>query len=157
MNRMGFAGAVGALTMALLVPASVSAGAAPAPMFWAEVPKAACTNYKGKHGFGRVVLHMRGFALNNVADAPTPNYIIVTGRYEQKIDGVWVKGGISSATSPTYPDGHQYTFQGMLGQAMRFESADHPLTRMVMRVEFFDDLPTGDVRLGKFTARTAAC
>ena len=156
MKRIGLMGAVGAVTMALLVPASVSAGA-PAPSFWAEVPKAACTNYKGEHGFGRVVLHLRGFAVNNVADAPTPNYMIVTGRYEQKINGVWVKGDITTTTSQTYPDGYQTYFQGMLGMALHFESADHPRTRMVMRVEFFDDLPTGDVRLGKITARTAAC
>lgn len=155
MKRMGLAGAVGALALALLVPASVSAHTP--PPFWATIDKAKCTNRNGEHGFGKVVLQMRGFAVNDAAVDYTPNYIIITGRYEQKIDGVWRQFDVTTATGPIYPDGHPYVFQNLLGLGLHFESADHPLTRMVMKVEFFDDLPTGDVRLGKISARTAAC
>lgn len=156
MKRIGLMGAVGALTLAMLVPASVSAGAAPAS-FGADVPKAKCTNKNGEHGFGKVVLLMRGFARNDVADSPTPNYIVVTGWYEQKIAGVWTKFDVTTTTSPVYPDGTPYVFGNLLGLGLHFESADHPRTRQVMKVEFFDDLPTGDLRLGKISARTAAC
>jgi hypothetical protein len=157
MKRMGLAVAVGALIMALLVPASVSATSHSAPPYWAQLNKAGCGHRGGQHGFGKVVLGMRGYAHNDMDDAITPNYIVVISRHQQKIDGVWVEGGLASATSPTYADGYAYTFQGFLQSAMHFESADHPLTRMLIRVEFWDDLPTGDILLGKVSTRTAAC
>jgi hypothetical protein len=155
MKRMGLIGAVSALTLAVLVPASVSAHSA--PTYWAQLNKAGCGHRGGQHGFGKVVLGMRGYARNDMDEATTPNYIVVISRYQQKIDGVWVEGGVASATSPTYADGYAYTFQGFLQSALHFESADHPLTRMLIRVEFWDDLPAGDVLLGKVSTRSAAC
>ena len=156
MKRIGLMGAVGALTLAMLVPAAVSAGIGPQP-FGAEIDVARCTNRNGEHGFGKVVLKMDAFARNDLANSPTPNYIIITAWYEQKIDGVWHRFDVTTATGPVHPDGYPYVFSNYLGMALHFESADHPRTRQVMKVEFFDDLPTGDVRLGKITARTAAC
>lgn len=155
MMRMGLVGAVGALTLALVVPASVAAHTP--PPFWAVIDKATCINKRGEHGFGKVVLQMRGFARNDAAEAASPNYIVIRGMYQQRIEGAWVDFDVTTATSPTYPDGHPDTFQNLLGMALHFESADHPRTRMVMRVEFWDDQPTGDVLLGKVSTRTGRC
>ena len=60
MKRMSFIGAIGALTIALLVPASVSAHHG--PTFWGHVDKAVCTNSGGKYGFGKVRLQMSAYA-----------------------------------------------------------------------------------------------
>jgi hypothetical protein len=156
MKRMGIAGVLGALTLSLIVPGAVSA--TELPTFGAQVDTAKCTNRGGQHGFGRVKLQMQGFARNDVAGKPTPNYIVVRGSMEQKIDGVWVDvSGATTTTSQTYPDGTVGVFNGLLGLGWAFESADHPRTRIVMRVEFWDDLPTGDVRVAKISARTAGC
>lgn len=72
----------------------------------------------------------------------------------------WVlvdNGGPSMTTSPTHRDRTPGVFQGFGQMVWHFESADHRRTRMLMRVEFWDDLPTGDVRLGKISGRTASC
>jgi len=158
MKRIGLLGAIGALTLAMFIPASVSAHSnGTATTFGARVDKALCTNRGGQHGFGKVVLKMSAYARNDLPDEPTPNFIKILGRLDQKIDGVWVKGGLTTATTPIYPDGTPYVFPNLLGLAWQFESADHPLSRIVMRVEFWDVLPSGNVRLGKISARTAAC
>jgi hypothetical protein len=156
MNRMGLAGAVGALTLALLVPASVSANG-PGETWSAQIEKAKCTNVRGAHGFGKVVLQMRAFAQNDVVGRPTPNYIVITGWIQQKMDGIWVTGGVGSATTAVHPDGSPGVFEDLLGNSWNFQEADHPPTRLMMKVEFFDSLPTGDVRLGKMTGRTGVC
>lgn len=155
MKRIGLIGAVGALTTALLLPSSVAANSE--PTFWAQVDKAACTHHRGAHGFGKVILRMQGFGRNDVADAPTPNYILITTWLQEKIDGVWVNLGVGNTTPVIYPDGYPGVFDQNLGASWQFKAADHPRTRLRMRVEFFDDLPTGDVRIGKVSARTEAC
>ena len=157
MKRMGFIGATTALSMALLVPAAVSAHAPSPPTYGARVDKAACTSHRGQHGFGKVVLQMSSWARNDVPNAPTINYMRIVGRMDQKIDGVWVKGSVTTATSPSDPDGTGMIYPDLLGLAWHFESADHPRARIVMRVEFWDDLPTGDVRVARISARTEAC
>ena len=155
MKRISLMSTLGALAVALLLPASTSAHSAPA--FWSDVLVARCTNEGGQHGFGKVVLGMEGYAFNDYDDSPTPNYIVVVGKHQQKIDGVWETFGRTTATSPIYSDGHPYVFSNMLKESISFESADHPKMRMLMRVEFWDDLPATDVRLGSISARTEAC
>lgn len=158
MKRIGLMGAVGALAMALLVPASVSAHSPhSSPAFEVRVDKASCSNRGGKYGFGKVVLRMSAYARNDLADEPTPNYIFITTWLQEKIDGVWVNLGVGHTTPEIYPDGYPGVFEENLGASWQFKEADHPRTRLLMKVEFFDDLPTGDVRLGKVSARTAAC
>lgn len=156
MKRMSLIGAIGALTLALLAPASVSAGVPPRP-FGAEIDVARCINVRGAHGFGKIVLRVTGWARNNVAGAPTPNYIYITTKLQEKINGAWVNLGTGHTTPVIYPDGHSGLFDEYLGASWQFTSAVHPPTRLTMTVEFFDDLPTGDVRLGKISGRTAAC
>ena len=39
----------------------------------------------------------------DLAGEPTPNFIKILGRLDQKIDGVWVKGGLTTATTPIIP------------------------------------------------------
>jgi len=155
MKRIGLIGAMSALALALLVPAAVSAHTP--PPYGGGVDKAFCTNRGGKHGFGKVVLQMGAFATNNDPDSRTPNYLPIVGTMDQKINGVWVRGSATTATTQIYPDGTPHDFTNMLGLGWHFRSADHPRTRMTMRIEFWDDLPTGDVRLAKISARTAAC
>lgn len=156
MKRIGLTGAISALAVALLIPASVSAH--DTPTFGAHVDKAVCTHRGGSHGFGKVVLQMSAYARNDLADMPTPNYIVITGWVQEKINGVWVMlGGGTTATTQIYPDGTTGVFPDLLGLSLSFDTADHPRRRMMMKVEFFDDLESGDVRLGKISARTAAC
>jgi hypothetical protein len=123
----------------------------------AKVTKAGCGHKGGRHGFGKVVLGMRGTARNDIEGAPTPNYVIVRTWYSQKIDGVWVDGGFATATSQTHPDGYAYSFDGFLQSAWHVPSADHPRMKMLVRTEFWDDLHDGDVLLYKVSTRTAAC
>jgi hypothetical protein len=156
MKRIRLMGAVGALTIAMLVPASVSA-VGPSDVWWAQIDKATCINTRGTHGFGKVALQVRAFAQNDRPGMPTPNYIVMTGWMQQKIDGIWVTGGVGSATTPVYPDGHPGVFEGLYGIRWSFQEPDHPPTRMMMKIEFFDSQPSGDVRLGKMTARTSVC
>ncbi len=155
MKRIGLLGAISAVVLALLIPASVSASTP--TTFGARVDKAVCTNHGGHHGFGKVVLQISAYARNDLPDEPTPNFIKIVGRLDQKVDGIWIKGGLTTATTPIYPDGTAYVYPDLLGLAWHFESADHPRSRIVMRVEFWDVLPSGNVRLGKISARTAAC
>jgi hypothetical protein len=155
MKRIGLIGAMSALAMALLVPAAVSAHTP--PPYGGGVDKALCTNRGGQHGFGKIRLQMSAWAYNYDAELATPNYIRIVGTMDQKINGVWVRGSATTATTQVYPDGTANDFTNMLGLGWHFRSADHPRTRMTMRIEFWDDRPTGDVRLANISARTAAC
>ena len=156
MKRVGLLGSLGALTLALLVPAAVSAHSAPS--FWSEVVKSGCTTTGGEHGFGKVKLGIRAYAQNNVPDAPTPNYIVIRSKFQQKVDGAWVTIGATTATTQVHPDGHPYVFEDLLIEDYSFESADHPKMRMIMRAVAWDDLETGDVRIGvSARAQSPAC
>jgi hypothetical protein len=157
MKRLGLVGAVSALSLALLVPASVSAHTPPAPPFGARVTKAACTKQGGWYGFGKIVLRMDAWARNDLPGSPTPNYIYIFTWLQEKVDGVWVNVGLGQTTPVIYPDGHPGIFEDALHVNWHFTAPQPERTRALMRVEFFDDLPTGDVRLGKKWARTAAC
>jgi len=70
---------------------------------------------------------------------------------------VWVKGSVTTATSPTNPDGTGFIYPNLLGLGGHFDSADHPRMRIVMRAEFWDDRPNRDVRIARISARTEAC
>jgi hypothetical protein len=156
MKRIGLATAVGTLAMALLVPATVSAGSA--PVFWSDVIKSSCTSTGGEHGFGKVRLGMRAYAQNDLPDAPTPNYIVIRSKFQQKVGGAWVTIGSTTATTQVHPDGHPYVFEDLLIEEYSFESADHPKMRMIMRAIAWDDLESGDVRLGvSARAQSPAC
>ena len=154
MKRIGLLAGIGAITLAMIIPASVSADT---QTYGAHIDKAVCTNHGGQYGFGKVQLQMSAWGRNDVAGQPSPNYIRIVGRMDQKVAGIWIKGGAATVTTPSYPDGTGNLYPDLLGQAWHFRSADHPRSRMVMRVEFWDVLPSGDVRLAKISARTEAC
>jgi hypothetical protein len=156
MKRIGRIG-ISVLSMALLAPAAVSAHSPAAPPYGAHVDKAVCSNRGGEHGFGKVQLQMNSWARNDPPNWPTVNYMRIVGRMDQKIDGVWVKGSATTATSPSNPDGTGFIYPALLGLGWHFPSADHPRTRLVMRVEFWDDRPNRDVRIARISARTEAC
>jgi hypothetical protein len=154
---MGIIGATTALAMALFVPAAVSAHSPPPPPWGMEIDKAVCRNTGGEHGFGKVHMQVNSWAVNDQPGWATVNYMRIVGRMDQKIDGVWVKGSVTTATSPSNPDGTGYIYPNLLGLSWHFESADHPRSRIVMRVEFWDDRPVTGRRIDVIHARTEAC
>ena len=157
MKRIGLISTAGVLAIALLVPAAVAAHSPPPRPFWAQVEKAACTKHGGWYGFGKIVLRMNAFARNDLRGLSTPNYIYIFAWFQEKVDGVWVNVNYAQTTPVIYPDGYPEIFEAGLHVNWHFDAPHPARTRVLMRVEFFDDLPTGDVRLGKRYARTAAC
>jgi hypothetical protein len=155
MKRIGIATTVGALALVMLVPAAASAHSAPA--FWSVLLKNTCVTTGGEHGFGKIKLGMEAYATNNDPDAPTTNYIVIRSKFQQKNAGKWATIGSTRVTTPVYADGHPDVFRNLLIEGYSFESADHPRMRMIMRVEFWDGLESGDVLLGTTRVQSAAC
>jgi len=155
MKRLGLMGTLGALALAALAPATASAHTP--PVFWVDILKSTCVNEGGEHGFGRIKLGMAAYATNTDPEAPTPNYSIIRSKFQQKIDGVWVTIGGSSTTTPVSPDGSPELIYNLLIESFSFRSADHPKMRMIMRAVFWDDLESGDVRLGSTRVQSPAC
>lgn len=155
MKRIGLLGTLGALTLAMLAPASTSAHTP--PVFWTDLLSSTCTNEGGAHGFGKVKLGMRAYARNDDPNDLTPNYIVIRSKFQQKVDGVWTTIGSGSVTTPVHPDGEQGAFSSLYITGYSFESADHPKMRMIMRAVFWDDLESGDVQVGSIRVQSPAC
>ena len=155
MRRLAYTAVIAALALTLLVPSTASAAAAP---WFRDVERAVCSNTGGAFGFGRVAVRVRFGAFNDWDDPslPTVNYIKVVSKRQQKVDGVWVTVAQTTTQTAVYPDG-----SGWLGLTaeMRYAFPEevHPLTRIVMRGEFWDDVPTGDVRLKTIRVLTKGC
>ena len=149
-KRLGLAGTVGLLIGALLLPAATQAAYAP---YRSYVLKAACTNSGALYGFGKVVLKVEAASY---ADGGT-NYFVFKVRRQEKIDGTWVTVDRSRITSEFFADGSEGIFTAAHKAKYVFPSPDHPKTRILMKVEFWDQRSGGDVLLARHGHRTEGC
>lgn len=149
-RRIGLTGTVGLLIAALLLPAATQAAFAP---YRSYVLKAACTNSGALHGFGKVVLKVEAASY---ADGGT-NYFVFKVRRQERIDGLWVTVDRSSFTSEFFGDNTDGIFTAVHRAKYVFPSSDHPKTRILLKVQFWDQRAGGDVLLAAQGHRTARC
>ena len=139
------------LALALVFAIAGPASAAYAP-FRSYVTKAVCTNEGGANGFGKIALTVEG---HSYGDAGT-NYLVFKTLRQERLAGVWTTVEQSVVQSPIYPDD-----EGLFGHRnfarYPFPSAVHPKTRLMTKIQFWDDRPGGDVRLAVHTYRTEGC
>jgi hypothetical protein len=146
---------IAALALALLMPADVLAAATP---WFGQVERAGCSDTGGAYGFGKVVLRVQFGSYNDWDDPalPTPNYINVVSSRQEKVDGVWVPVERQYLTTAVHPDGSGW-FGVTAAMKYPFPTANHPLTRIVIRGQFWDDLTGTDVRLHTIRVLTKGC
>ena len=154
MKRISLLSTFAALALAIALPGM--AAAAYPRTFSTTALKAVCTNVNGDYGFGKLILYVSATAYNNIPGRPTPNYIVLINRRQEKIGTEWLTVAKSQLETLVTEDGGGRII-GLSPEAMSFESPDHPRTRMILRAELWDDLPTGDVRLKTLTERTEGC
>ncbi len=145
-----------AIAVAMLLPATTIAAVTPHRVV---VLQAACTSGQGLYGYGKVVLKLQAIAQNIHDDVPDTNYFIFNSRRQEKIAGVWVtveQSVVQSTFSPDSPSGALY-FDAVNKMKHDFTAAEHPRTRILMRVEFWDERPGADIKLNAIGQRTSAC
>lgn len=143
---------LGLLCLALLLPASALGAYAP---YRSVVLRAACTNSGAAHGFGKVVLKVE--ALSH-ADAGT-NYFVFKTRRQERINDAWVTVERTTTRSETFPDNYDpdHFFSVVNKAKYVFSNASHPRTRLLTKIQFWDERPGGDVLLATHGHRTRGC
>ena len=156
-GRLTLGSAALAMGLAMILPATTMAAVVPHRVV---VLQAACTTEHGLYGYGKVVLKLQALAQNIHDDVPDTNYFIFNSRRQEKVAGVWMTvehSVVQSTFSPDFDDGGPVYFNAVNKMKYDFMAADHPRTRILMRVEFWDERPGADVRLNAIGERTAAC
>jgi hypothetical protein len=151
-RRIGLGGIVSVLTLALLLPSTALGAYAP---YRSVVLRAACTTSGGLYGYGKVVLKVEAFSY---AQAGT-NYFVFKTRRQEKIDGVWVTVERTTQQSAIFPDDTdpEYSFSAINKVKYAFPTASHPRTRLLTKIQFWDQRPGGDVLLAAHGHRTGGC
>ena len=137
----------------LLAPATAAAD----NPFASAIMREACTRSGGTHGHGNVVLKVGATEFGKSG----ANYMVFTARVQQFLSngagrGQWVTVDRMSWTSDRFPN-DSAPWSWWYRARWAFEHARHPLTRIVMRVGFWDQRPGADVLLATHLHRGAAC
>ena len=149
-RRIGLSGSVVALALAVLLPSAALGAYAPYRSF---VLRAACLTTGGLYGYGKVVLKVEAVSYANV----DTNYFVFKTRRQENIDGAWVTVERTTSQSAIFPDDTLDLFSASNKVKYAFPTASHPRTRLLTKVQFWDQRPGGDVLLAAQGHRTAGC
>lgn len=152
-RRLISTGVLVAVGLAMLLPATASAAL---PLYRIQLTRSACTSADGQYGFGKVVLGVRALTYNSFDSEPSPNYIVFRTKRQEKIDGSWVTASTTVRQSPVYPDNYFDSIIDSTKTIYSFPGAEHPRTRLLTRIEFWDD-QAHDVLLAAYRRRTDGC
>ena len=149
-RRLGLATIMSLLALALLMPGTALGAYAP---YRSVVLRAVCTNSGGLYGHGKIVLKVEGLSY---ADADT-NYFVFKVRRQEKVNGVWVNVEKTTHTSAVFPDDTEGVFSAVNKSKYVFPTAEHPRTRLLTKIQFWDERAGADVLLAVHGHRTAGC
>ena len=116
MKRISLIGTLGALALAMLVPAGASAHTP--PVYWTDLLKSTCVNEGGATASAGSSSGWRLTPATTIQMHLTPNYIVIRSKFQQKVDGAWATIGSSSVTTPVHPDGDQNVFSNLLHRGL---------------------------------------
>lgn len=141
------------MLLVLLAPATAAAD----NPFASSIMRQACTRSGDTDGHGYVLLKVGATEFGKSG----ANYMVFSARVQQFLSngagrGQWTTVDRMSWTSDTFPD-DSTPWSWWYRAKWSFAHARHPLTRIVMRVGFWDKRPGADVLLAAHSHRGAAC
>jgi hypothetical protein len=145
---MRIASVLSVVLLALLLPATTAA----ASPFTSTVLKNACSTSGGAYGYGRIVLKVEATEWGKSG----ANYMAFRARAQARLNGTWVTVETTKWKTDTFAnDAGSWTFRW--GAKWAFTRASHPLTRIKMRIQFWDQRSGPDVLLATHNYTSKAC
>jgi hypothetical protein len=136
-----------AILVALILPGPVSA----ASPFASTVIRDVCTKTGGEYGHGFIVLKIGAVEFGKSG----ANYMVFRARLQERTNGRWVTVDASKWRTDTFAN--DTTSWSWWYRARWAFPSDRPLTRIAMRVRFFNERPGTDILLGTHWHVGRAC